>query len=286
MSLQGTRCDALIIRAVADAMNLPIHIPDLSATPWDTAFTYDDIDDVWAHWSNLYNSTVEKHAPTIKKTVRENQLPWINVQLKKAIRLRNKLYRKFRHSHTDEAWENYRVQRNLVSKLKRIAIKRFCSDSAANATTPGGFWRRLKPLLPSAGKDNSSESMCLMDDGKLIKELSNLFNTYFSTPVLDQTILARTPDDYMTHPSVTSILSRNHNLDFSFQPVSTELIGTLLNKIKSNKSCGPDNIMPKILKLSAPSLKVPLAKLLNVCIRSSTWPTDWKSSNITPKMTR
>ena len=32
---------------------------------WDTAFVYDDIDDVWAHWSELYNDTIEKHAPTI-----------------------------------------------------------------------------------------------------------------------------------------------------------------------------------------------------------------------------
>lgn len=31
---------------------------DLATTPWDTAFIFDDIDDVWAHWSKLFNVTV------------------------------------------------------------------------------------------------------------------------------------------------------------------------------------------------------------------------------------
>ena len=52
---------------------------------------------------------------------------------------------------------------------------------------------------------------------------------------------------FFTHPSVSSITSRDFNLDFSFQPVHVSYIETLLGDIKCNKSCGPDNIMPKIL---------------------------------------
>ena len=99
---------------------------DLTAIPWDSAFVCDDIDDVWNHWST---------------------------HIKKEIRCSNKLYKIYRRNRNDETWSDHRVQRNLVSKLKRISIKRFCMDSAANATTPVGFWKRLKPLLPSSGQD-------------------------------------------------------------------------------------------------------------------------------------
>ena len=58
-------------------------------------------------------------------------------------------------------------------------------DSAANATKPGRFWKRLKPLLPSSGPDNSDET-CIIDDGVVVNEPSNLFNEYFSTPALSQ----------------------------------------------------------------------------------------------------
>ena len=58
---------------------------DLATTPQDAAFIFDDIDDIWAYWSKLFNDTVEKHSPFIKKRVRSNQLPWINVEIKKAM---------------------------------------------------------------------------------------------------------------------------------------------------------------------------------------------------------
>lgn len=182
------------------------------------------------------------------------------------MRLRNKLYAKYRRFRTDDSWERYRLQRNLVSKLKRNAIKRFCSDSAANATTPGGFWMKMKPFLPSTGQGTSQQDIHLLDNGKVIMEPSNFFNAFFSNPILDQAVLGITQDGFRVHPSVTSILANDFNLDFSFCTVRFSYIETLLGKIKSNKSCGPDNIMPKILKLSAPSLAYPLTKLLNHCI--------------------
>ena len=104
--------------------NRDAFLADLATIPWDTAFIFDDIDDVWAHWSTLFNVIIEKQAPVIKKRVLSNQLPWINVEIKKAVRLGNKLYKKYRRHPTEDRWEYYGVQRNLVTKLKRVAIKR------------------------------------------------------------------------------------------------------------------------------------------------------------------
>ena len=157
--------------------NKDAFLADLATTPWDTAIIFDNIDDIWAHWSKLFNVTVEKHAPFIKKRVRSNQLPWINVEIKKAMCLRNKLYKKYLRHPTEDTWEHYRVQRNLVN-LKRVTIKRFCADSASNTTTrSNSFWENLKLLLPSAGRDVSQEDNYLIDDGKVVKKPSNLYNT-------------------------------------------------------------------------------------------------------------
>ena len=109
--------------------------------------------------------------------------------LKKEICRRNKLYKIYRRNRNDETWSDYRVQRNLVTKLKRISIKRFCMDSAANATTPGAFWKRLKPLLPRSSRQDISDKTGIIDDGIVVNEPSNLFNEYFSTPALSQDAL-------------------------------------------------------------------------------------------------
>ena len=102
-------------------------------------------------------------------------------------------------------------------------------DSAANATTPGGFWKRLKPLMPTSGQDLSDET-CIIDDGVVVNETSNLFNEYFSTPTLSQDALHLSLDEFSNHPSIRSIFSQNFNLAFSFQPVSAEYIGKLLSE--------------------------------------------------------
>ena len=75
-------------------------------------------------------------------------------------------------------------------------------DSAANATTPGGFWKQLKPLLPSSGQDNSEET-CINDDGVVVNEPSNLFNEYFFTPALSQDALDLSLEEFSNHPSIT-----------------------------------------------------------------------------------
>lgn len=105
-------------------------LPYLSAIPWNSAFVYDDIDNIWNHWSKLYIDIVDKHASILKKRVRVKQLPWINVKIKKETRRRSKLYILYRHNRNDETWSDYRVQRNLVTKLERTSITRLCMDSA------------------------------------------------------------------------------------------------------------------------------------------------------------
>ena len=93
---------------------------------------------------------------------------------------------------------------------------------------------RLKPLLPSSGQDISDKT-CIIEDGLLVNEPSNLFNEYFSTPTLSQDALDLSLDEFSNHPSIISISSQNFNLAFSFQPVSAEYMGKLLSDLKINK---------------------------------------------------
>ncbi|KAK2566153.1 hypothetical protein P5673_009600 [Acropora cervicornis] len=44
-----------------------IHTSDLCGVPWDSAFIYDDINDIWAHWYKLFIEVIDRHAPFKKK---------------------------------------------------------------------------------------------------------------------------------------------------------------------------------------------------------------------------
>ena len=67
--------------------------------------------------------TLNKHAPRKRKTIRENQSPFINKETSKAIMKRTELRHKFLKHTTDESRTEFIKQRNycvfLPQKLKR-----------------------------------------------------------------------------------------------------------------------------------------------------------------------
>lgn len=56
----------------------------------------------------------------------------------------------------------------------------------------------------------------------------------------------------------------------------------LLRRLKPNKSPGPDNIHPRLLKELADVLALPISLLFQKSLESKQLPQDWKSANVTP----
>lgn len=150
-----------------------------------------------------------------------NQLPWINADIQKQIRKRNRLYRKYRKVSTNENWVKYKTQRNMVTTLKRKAVKDFCVEAASTShSTVGLFWKKMKPLLPNNNSTTIETNIHLIENGKLVADPSTVFNTFFTTPVIEETILNLSEQDFENHVSVQSIKKQCYDLNFSFQQVS------------------------------------------------------------------
>ena len=64
--------------------------------------------------------------------------------------------------------------------------------------------------------------------------------------------------------------------------ITTQETLNVLNKLDTNKSCGPDLLPAKILKLTAIIIAEPLTKLFNKSLQSGVYPTLWKHANIKP----
>lgn len=62
---------------------------------WDSSYVYDNIDDIWLHWSSLFKQVLDEHAPVKRVQLRNNHLPWISPYIQKQIRIRNIFYKKF-----------------------------------------------------------------------------------------------------------------------------------------------------------------------------------------------
>ena len=70
----------------------PAFLSSLSDIPWDTAYTFDDVNDIWCHWESLLKQAIDHHAPLKRVNLKSNHLPWINPAIQNQRRIRNLLY--------------------------------------------------------------------------------------------------------------------------------------------------------------------------------------------------
>ena len=75
---------------------------DLNNVQWNSAYVFEDLNDIFDHWLKLYTDIIDEHMPFKRRYVRGDQLPWITPEIIKAITCLNKLLKKFRKSRSDD----------------------------------------------------------------------------------------------------------------------------------------------------------------------------------------
>ena len=85
------------------------------------------------------------------------------------------------------------------------------------------------------------------------------------------------------HPSIVKIKDRHKNMiNFSFKPVTVDNIKERLKVINPKKATGFDNVPGKLLRIAHDEFSVPLASLINACMRNDTFPNIMKYAELNP----
>ncbi len=273
-------------------------INDLEHTPFHVANIFDDIDDqLWFH-NTLFNSVIDQHAPKKQRALKPNQLPFMNGELRKAINVKGMLRRKYDRYNTTDNKRKFRVQSNLVMALKRQSMKWYLNENCVKNQDENGnrkqFWDTIRPFMVDESK--GSESIILKEDGHVVsdaRDVANIFNEFFTNIAKDMS----EPDDidmngplenivckYDNHTSINEIRIRHNdeNASFNFHAVTqTELLNKMM-KIKTRKSCGYDDMPPRLVKLGAPVLSYSLLPIVNMSMECNVFPQDLKHAEISP----
>ena len=228
----------------------------------------EDIDVFWNRWSTSFLSVMKRCIPT-RSAHLNRSIPWIDSDIRHDIRLRERLYKRFKSSKCLDWYDKYKTIRNQVVSKIRAAKQVFFQNLASKRCDSKKFWSIMRSLKFS----NSNHSMTLSNvsasstsDPDKAMMFNSFFASCFNPKIIDPTYVA---------PSIPAALPPN--LDIT----SDEVI-MLLRRIKPHSASGPDAISAWMLRTFAEEAAPSIASLFNLSLSLGKLPNDWKCSNVVP----
>ena len=157
----------------------------------------------------------------------------------------------------------------LIKQSKRSIEMHVASQSKSNPKEFYSYIRQKRvntstigPILDENGDFTSNE-----------EEITTILNTFFASVF--------TAEDLSDIPEVPSVPLNNNNILRDIIVTEGD-VSKCIEKLKVNKSPGPDTISPRILKEAKNELVKPLSSLFSKSLQSGTLPEEWKLANVTP----
>jgi hypothetical protein len=258
---------------------------DLQNVPFDVAFVFDDIDDTYWAYEKLFTEVLDEHAPVKQKYPRKNPPPYMNSEYRKIIYKTRMAHNTYLKHKTSRNWDEYKKLRNLKTKAKRESIKTYFFERCGGGPKSKDFWPTIKPFLSKKSVSRGSQEIIIKENENLISNQSEVCEKLndFYVNIAKNIGIDVQENISQTHPSVSKIIeTHNTNNQFHFQSVTQTEISKSLKSLNPKKATGVDNIPPKILNCSAPSISVPLTRIVNKMIETNIFPDDLKKAQVTP----
>ena len=265
--------------------NEDIFLCDVNSIPFEMSNS-SSVDEKLSTYISHLNVIIDKHAPLKTRYIKNNQVPYMNDKLRKAINVKGMMYRKYLKNSNEQTLEAYRHQRNLVTRLKKQSIKQYfdikCEKSDRNSKS---FWETIKPFF-SNKSPNSCSKINLLENDRVETDpetICNIFNDFFvdvASKIAPQDVISQSYND---HESIKAI-KETYTIDqtFNFKPVSQRDVYKKLKNLNPKKATGYDQIPPKLIKLAAYPISRHITPIINTCFSISCFPEPLKFANVSP----
>ena len=225
----------------------------------------------WNNFVDILNNNIENHIPKIKPSSKAKKKPWLNRDSLNAIQDKKQAWKKYCLCKTKYNFQLYSEKRNKATRACRNAKINFEKQIADNIKTDTkSFWNYVR----SQSKTRTGISDLQTDDGTLLTsdvQKAEILNSFFSSVFTDE--------DISIIPSL-DVRSFDECLDSI--NITPEIVKKKLDKLKTNKAAGVDNIHPLLLKECAIEISSIVTNIFNMSIKESTLPDVWKKAQVSP----
>ena len=259
-----------------DRINIDGLIRRLMDTDWK-AILDRDIDSATEQLTSAIMTAAKENIPTKTLNARQNDKPWMTNELKRNLRKRDRLFKRAKRTKNEDDWGRWREQRNIATsinrRLKEHHLQSQIHKLLQHKQNPYKYHQILRNITRRSKRSiipplETPDGETVTDD----YDKAILLNNHFASQSL--------------------ITTPNHSLQSSQSSSSAPTINAFtitvqetlnaLNKLDTNKSCGPDLLPSKIIKFVAIIIAEPLTKLFNKSLQLGIYPTSWKNANVHP----
>ena len=234
-----------------------------------------DVEVMWASWTEKFFSVLNKHAPLTTRTRRTRTqthrfCPWSTPQLRQLQHRRLAAHRQLKRNpgdlHLREHFSHLRKEASRLSRrLKNDFFRRRCAEHSKN---PRKLWQHINNVTGRTVRHHLPQG-----------ELAEL-NDHFAAIVEDP----NRPDDLSEVRRKTNGPDTNDGTPYldAFSPVATGTIERYLRSIDASKATGSDGVPGFLLKHCATVLAPSLTRIFNTSIATGIVPRPFKKATITP----
>ena len=88
-------------------------VDDLSKAPWDTAFVFEDTEDIVDSWYKIFSDILDSHIPVKEKRVKNCAQPvWFDSEINETLKKRDKLLKQATISESPADWATFKRAKN------------------------------------------------------------------------------------------------------------------------------------------------------------------------------
>ena len=232
------------------------------------------------------NEIIDFHMPIKKLSQKEIKLqckPWITPAIRKSMKRRDILHRKFIRAkdpiRKEELHNDYKRLRNRILALSRASktlhYKNFFSSHSKNVRKT---WKGIKSII-SIRQTIDCHSSSLMVNGEMTNDplkIANSYNNYFSN-IADklQNKINSTGVDF------SSYLGTPTEQTFLFEPAGNRETLWIIAFL-GNKSLGPNSLPNEVLSVIENSISYPLTQIINISLETGIYPSMLKEAKVVP----
>ena len=243
----------------------------LKSVPWDTMFIFDEVNDMADHFLELFKtecqSVIQQKTVTIK--------PWMTKEIKHKLSIRDRYFRRWKASGSDQSLLLYRSKRNeanvAMAVAKAVHFDRIKNKLSNPNVGDKEYWHLIKSIY---GCKIDSGMPSIIDNDVVYAtaaDKAKLFNDHF----LEK---SRLPVDL---PELPPRIAFDEASIYTLH-ITEEEVEKVLLSLNVQKATGCDHIGNMLLKSCATTVSAPLAKLFQTSINKGQFPDSWKLANVTP----